>query len=102
MKKTKNTIRFPEKISFCNTYNFYEQFNDEKELYNTTFDCSKTNEIHISFLGFLIFTTEKIKSKNLKVSYKLSPYVKKLIQTHHLLNYFKIDKYKAFYKICIK
>ncbi len=82
------TLVFPQRIHFEDVSNFVETFNSFKDYNGIIFDLSQTEEIHSSFVGFLINSKDFISKKNGSLILIVSYTTEKILKMLHLLPYF--------------
>lgn len=82
-----NTWRFSENIEFEEVTNYLKRFDKLAHNQTITFDLSETENIHSSFIGFLIHAKRKIESGKGKLILVISPSLEKIFTMLKLNDY---------------
>ena len=83
-----NNFIFPKRIHFQDVSDYVEKFNTIKNYERVIFDLSETEEIHSSFVGFLINSKDFIQKRNGSILLILSNTTEKILKMLNLLSYF--------------
>ncbi|MBN1532691.1 MAG: hypothetical protein JXA20_08520 [Spirochaetes bacterium] len=81
-------MRFPKQIGFLDVADFMEKFNQIDPGLPVVFDLTETQDIHSSFLGFLLHAKNTIARKNGSLVLLLSYTIEKILFMVNLAEYF--------------
>ncbi len=83
-----NTWVFPHLINFETASSYSQKFIDIPFNKNITFDLSNTENVHSSFIGFLIDLKQKIDTNGGLLTINPSPSLERLLNIINLHDYF--------------
>ena len=87
MNLTGNTWKFPSNIEFEEVTNYLKKFEKLSHDKPITFDLSDTENIHSSFIGFLIHAKRKIEKENGELTLIISRPMEKIFSMLNLHDY---------------
>ncbi len=87
MELKDNTWRFPENIEFEEVTNYLRKFDKLSHNQTITFDLSETENIHSSFIGFLIHAKRRMETEKGNLILIISPSLEKIFTMLNLNNY---------------
>jgi anti-anti-sigma regulatory factor len=87
MELKENPWIFPENIEFEEVTNYLKKFDKMSHNLPITFDLSETENIHSSFIGFLIHAKRKIDNEKGKLVLIISPSLEKIFTMLNMNNY---------------
>jgi anti-anti-sigma regulatory factor len=73
------TWRFPSIISFFIVPKYLKTLETVMDIDTIIFDLTRTNNMHSSFTGFLLFAIDRLNNQGKDIEVKMSPYVRKTL-----------------------
>jgi anti-anti-sigma regulatory factor len=88
-----NTWTFPRNIEYSDVPHYLRKFENLKITSAIAFDLSDTEEMHSSFIGFLICAKQALEKKGHPLVLHLSPSIEKILNMFQMLEYFLTAAY---------
>lgn len=92
MKFINNTWKFPENIGFDQVNDYLRIFEKLDCNETITFDLTETENIHSSFIGFLIHARRRIDKESGKLMLLVSPSIEKIFTMLNLNDYWDYSR----------
>ena len=89
---------FPEKIKFEHVSVYMHQFNDESHNSDLIFDLKKTDDIHSSFIGFLLHAKKQLNLKGGELKIIASDSIERIFNMMKISDYFNSTLIEEFNK----
>ncbi len=87
MKTTNNVWEFPSKVGIETSHQYLTKLKTISHNSSITFDLSKTESIHSSFVGFLIHAKQAIMKEGGKLVLDISPSLEKIFKMLKINDY---------------
>lgn len=88
MKIVNDYWQFPENVNFIMAHDCMNRLKEISHARRFTFDLSKTETIHSSFIGFLIHANQVTGKEGGELHISLSPSLKKIFMMLKIFEYF--------------
>ena len=88
MEITNNVWKFPENVDFSMAHLCLSRLNSIPHDQTITIDLSGTDQVHSSFIGFLIHASQQLKQEGGDLVLSISPTLKKIFLMLKILDYF--------------
>ncbi|MBN2159883.1 MAG: hypothetical protein JW807_10840 [Spirochaetes bacterium] len=82
--------KFPANVDISLVSRYLSVFNTMQNHHRIVFDMNDIEDIHSSFIGFLIFSKEKLKKSGGEIIFQMSPYLRNMLTRLGMAEYFAI------------
>jgi anti-anti-sigma regulatory factor len=83
--------KFPACVDICQVSRYLSLIEKLEHSTRVVFDMQDIEDIHSSFLGFLVFSKEKLVSRGGTLVLRMSPYMQKTVTRLGMSDYFSIQ-----------
>lgn len=82
--------KFPATVDISLVSRYLSVFNTMQNHHRIVFDMNDIEDIHSSFIGFLIFSKEKLKKSGGELVFHMSPYLSSMLTKLGMAEYFAL------------